>query len=105
MVLSLAPLLILVGGGVVAFRFWPATASAVADRLPLLGAARRDQAGSIFLQVLGMALEVGMPLPEALDRATWSAPSAELRKLGGELKDAAIAGRFRLEDLASPGLL
>jgi type II secretory pathway component PulF len=46
----------------------------------LLGRARRDQAGSIFLEVLGMALEVGMPLPEALERAAWSAPSAELRK-------------------------
>ena len=101
---SLAPLLILVVSGVVAFKLWPATASAVVERVPLLGAARRDQAGSVFLEVLGMALEVGMPLPEALDRAAWATPSSELRRLGSELHEAANAGRFRLEDLASPRL-
>ena len=69
------------------------------DRLPLLGSARKDRAGSLFLFVLGTSLEVGLSLPEAFEQAARTAASPELRSLGERLKADAISGRFRLEDV------
>ncbi len=99
----LFPLLII--GGAVAFLAvvnwaFPSLAATIGNQVPILSTIRRRAAGSTFLRALGMGLESGLGLVEALDGAAESAGSQELVRHGRRCRDDAMSGGFALDRLA-----